>query len=231
MLKNKFIRFLIVVNGVLLPVYIFSFLYMIAKDFSKTESYNQNYYENNEVRKEVKRTELYNTEPRKIYNSDTYFVAIFKNEKGVYNYGSEDVDAFPKNCINVIFLNSDLTFRKKLLKEDALINEVEMPNRFDKPNSFNSLKIITYLITEQDTNNNGKLDKGDLTYLYVSDLNGNNFRKIVKKDIIGYTFIDNGKEIALKYDKKKPKYAVYNIEKSKFKVSEKLNKLIDSYIN
>jgi hypothetical protein len=138
---------------------------------------------------------------------------------------------FQKNCINVIFLNSDLTFRKKLLKEDVLINEVEIPNRFDKPNGFNSLKIITYLITEKDTNNNGKLDKGDLTYLYVSDLNGNNFRKIVEKDIIRYTFINNGKEIALKYDKKKPKYAVYNIEKSKFKVSEKLNKLIDSYIN
>ena len=231
MLKNRFIKFLVVLNGILIPIYIVVFLYMVFKDFNKIEKYNQNYYENNQIKKEVKKTKLYNTEPRKIYNSDTYFVAIYKNEKNKYNYGSEDVDAFPKNCVNIFFLDKELTFKKKLLEKEALINEVEVPNRFDKPNGFKSLKIITYLITEDDTNNNGKLDKEDLAYLYTSDLNGNNFKKLVKKDIIGYTFINNGKEIALKYDKKKPKYAVYNIEESKFKVSEKLNKIIDSYIN
>jgi hypothetical protein len=79
--------------------------------------------------------------------------------------------------VNVVFLAGDRSAGRLLLDRPAFISNVSYPGqRYAE----DSLAIwITYQIALDDTNKDGKLDAGDAVDLYVSDLEGRNFRRVL----------------------------------------------------
>ncbi|WP_406683952.1 hypothetical protein N1F78_14850 [Seonamhaeicola sp. MEBiC1930] len=230
MLKNKFIRLLVILNGVMLPMVIGLIIYAFVDDFLKQnrKSSSNNIYESEYEAVKVD-YKIANTGPMHLFNSDIWFVSVYRyyDEDQFRDYGNSD---FPDDIVNIIFLDEALNVKRTLLDDDFLIISVDAPNKYSTDVRQEGLKnFIFYLIVEEDTNSNGILDKQDVSCLYMSTLDGSNFRKIVNKDVSGFRFVSES-EIALAYKEQGiTKYGVYNISENHFKESKVLNSVIKKY--
>lgn len=99
-------------------------------------------------------------------------LAVTSRAYGVY--GREGV------LVNVAFLPPDGGPGRLLLDRPAYIRTLDfprVPNRQDEP--VDSVPWITYSIAFDDSDRNGRLDEEDAAELYVSDLDGSNFRRVL----------------------------------------------------
>ncbi|GGD10491.1 hypothetical protein [Hyunsoonleella pacifica] len=231
MLKNKFIRFLIILNGILLPIVIGFIIYAFVDDFLRQSQYksNDNIFKA-DYEEEQKDYSIANNGPQKLYNSDIWYIIFYRyydDDDEFKYYGNND---FPKDILNIVFLDKELNVKRTLLNRESLIINVSAPNKYSEENRLGKLKeMIFYLVVEEDTNSNGYLDRKDFSCLFASDLDGNNFRRIIEKDVNGYRFINENLISVAYMENGKIKYGVYDFLNNEFKDSKSLNEIINKY--
>jgi hypothetical protein len=143
------------------------------------------------------------------------------------------------NVINIVFLNRQMEAKLALLNRKAFIKSVRYPslvNSYSETEATDTLqRHITYLITFEDTNNDGSMNKADNDDLYISDLDGGNFKKITSDvDVTDYRFLDRN-QILIKYKRrgkeseehKREYFIMYLIKEGSLKELSSLNSTLD----
>ncbi|MDW7695656.1 hypothetical protein R9C00_26285 [Flammeovirgaceae bacterium SG7u.111] len=227
MLSNKFIKFLVIANGlIILTIAVIALLFMVsefARDFFGGSRYDEpaGVIVGNELDKAKEKNLalqgiIYDS-PQEIYNSTNFFVTV--NVKN-YKEARELVDShhqrdevslglskssyynyFP-GYINIVFLDENYQPIIKLLNKKGVITEYNIPQK--SGNLFNEIdttvKNIAYKLAFEDTNKDGKLDSEDDQDLYISDLSGKNLTQVTENiDIERYNFQNEHKEIFIEY--------------------------------
>jgi hypothetical protein len=233
-MNNKFIRILIIINGILIPFFILYLLGIITyENFKKTEPIDlcDGLVLENENLSDFS---ILNSKPIKIPNSELYYVTVEKKYKS--RDGEMDIDIahtpnmVRQNTINVLFLNKQQSELGKLLPENGSITSMSVLNRFtENPEELKQIKHISYYIATKDTNEDGIIDSADQHYVYLSDLNGKNLKKVTDRKVKRFQWLNQGKEMILTFDQKDDKndidYAIYNIETNEIRPTEKLNEI------
>lgn len=216
-MKSKLIKTLIVINGILIPIFIITILGLLISDYIKKS--DQEIYKNSE---EIAWSKIVQySYPQEITNSNNYFISKFMSD-AIDNKPIETVIGIgevPENTVNLIFLNNKFEKIGTLLEQDASIKYIDIPNLYSKNSEQIKLtQNIIYIIGTKDTNDDGKIDTNDEHFLYISDLNGKNLNRILDKHIKQYKFINDFKDISITYLEKEKDLAigVYNIKTNTF---------------
>lgn len=250
-ITNKFIKFLVILNGTLLPILLFFALYQIAKEMApkKRKQQPQGVIVGKKL-KEAKKDSValqglkYHS-PYEIYNSENQLLEVslmsYDKAKMLNGYISKSNDYAGNfsNYVNVIFLDKDYNVIGSLLDKKASIDKIYFKQRVyneTEEEKDKTYKNIAYLIGFEDTNKDGKLNFKDHHDLYLSDLSGKNLKKITHNiDIDKSEFINSNSQIFIHYkeredtpeEHKKVKFAIYDIKKERFIELKGLNTELD----
>lgn len=223
-MNNKFIKTLIIINGILIPLFILTLFGILITEFITTRpGWHSNV--NDDYKPEYV---IEHTSPQEIVNSENYFVSKFKSEEinKILMETVVKIGDVPENTINIVFLNKDFEKIGNLLENDASIKHINFPNLFSNDNEQRELtQNITYLIAFEDSNNDNVIDRYDEHHLYISDLSGKNLNRILDKRIKEYKFINDFKEILVTYHENEKDLAVgvYDIGQNIFTKKSTLN--------
>jgi hypothetical protein len=227
-MKNKFIRVLFIINGILVPIFILVVLGSVLYDLTKKDEpyyLDDNFSEESTERK----FSIQNSEPIKLPNSDLSYITVERKYGYEYEFEIENTPNMVRpNTVNVLFVNEDLSDFGKLLPENGSIKTMSIENRFSKdPNEIKKIEKIAYYIATTDSNNDGIVDSSDQHYLYISDLNGKNLKQISERRIRNFMWMNKGKELLLTFgrieDENEITYGIYNIKTEEIRNVENLN--------
>src|SRR5690606_8253293 len=117
-----------------------------------------------------------------------YYVTVEKKYQSQYGEIDIDIEHSPnmvrQNTINVLFLNKQQSEIGKLLPENGSITSMSVLNRFtENSEELKQIKHIAYYIATKDTNEDGIIDSADQHYVYLSDLNGKNLKKVTDQKV------------------------------------------------
>jgi hypothetical protein len=249
---NKYIKTIIIINGLLIPVVV---IYLIIINFNK-DSGLDSYSEDNDAvivgekldkaKNDSMALQGINYEsPEQVYNSTNYYLPISvmtyeqaKDYKAMRDKAGDISPSF-SNYYNVLFLDKDYNVIAKLLDKKASITEIRINRGGYNHNDTEidkTVKNIAYLISFTDSNNDGYLDWKDNHDLYISDLNGLNLMQVTKNlEIIDFNFINANTEIFVKYKErstireeyKRNKFGVFKINTAKWIVLKDLDSKLD----
>ena len=130
---------------------------------------------------------------------------LAKEGKAQNTYYEEASYKSGANYWNLIFYNtrtreSHLLDTGKMLIRELFVNNLEMHGRFAD-------QLVLYSIITRDFNGNGQLDPDDPGYLYISDKEGRNFRRVSPENASVQSWEFPGKRnfilMKLKYDRNK----------------------------
>ena len=233
-MNSKLIRTLIIINGILIPIFIlYVFGSIVYEKFEKNEPIeldNSFEFENQNLSK----FSIQNSEPIQIPNSEFYYITVEKKYQSQYGEIDIDIENSPnmvrQNTINVLFLNKQQSEIGKLLPENGSITSMSVLNRFtENSEELKQIKHIAYYIATKDTNEDGIIDSADQHYVYLSDLNGKNLKKVTDLKVKKFQWLNQGKEMILTLYKKDNDndfdYAIYNLETNEIRPTEKLNEI------
>ncbi len=250
MISNKFIRILIVINGLIFLFLMSSVLYkeFISPLFKSSESVNQGIIVGEGLEEATDNSlQLQSIEydkPYTIRNSNNLYLPIsirtYEKPKKILNNGPKvAIESLYSGgrgylqTINIVFIDENLNVINTLLDKKGLISDIEI-----KPMSENLENIDTayhhlcYLISYEDTNQDGKLNSDDNHDLYISDLDGSNLTQISHNvDIASYELDTKKAIIDIRYKErtdereeyKKIKFAKYDLNTSTWMDYEELN--------
>lgn len=256
-MNNRFIKALIIINGLLLPIFVVYYLYRSITGNWTGDSYQSESIIVGEELEDAKRDSLalqgltYESLVD-VYNSTNYYLPISvmtyeeaKNYKeAISSAGDISPYSFHNNYINVIFFNKHYGVIGQLLDKKACISDIFI-NRGQNEDQYDyqekevdrTVKNIAYSIGFDDSNMDGKLNSLDNQDLYISDLDGKNLKQVTKEiDILDYQFINSNSEIFIRFkdrskirdEYKYVKFGLYNIESGTFtELKEIENKLLD----
>lgn len=240
---NKYIKILVVINGVLFPIFIGFIIY----ESSTHESHpKQTYFDHQpeniivgEQLEEAKKDSLviqgisYET-PLSIYNSTNLYLPIsamtYQQAKSLKKVveSAGDVRLSYYNYFNVLFLDKDYNVIGSLLDRKASITEIHINHggyNYSTKIEDRSVQHIAYLISFEDSNKDGKLNSEDNPDLYISDLAGKNLTQVTtNKHILKFEFINSNSEIFIRYmdrngmrdEHNRVKFGLYNIKSASF---------------
>jgi hypothetical protein len=222
-MKSKFLRILLIINGILIPIFI---VYVLGSFL--IDKYNDYIFFNSGLESlEIKgpKYEIKQSSLIEIPNSENYIVAEYKKENDKYGILEEEINLpyeIPKNTFNIIFLDKEFNQIRKLLKNDASIKSIFISNTYLYHNKERKEKLskLSFYIAKKDTNNDGEINNRDQHYVYVSDLNGENLTKVSDRKVRQYEWVNENKEILLNFiteDNSEFEYGIYNIENKTIK--------------
>ena len=213
-MNNKFIRFLIIINGILIPIFIgIILLEFLDNKYNATETSEVEFKEKYEIRQ---------TSLIKLPNSENFIVAEFK--KQIDDYFALEIEdevllpyTVPSNTVNIIFLDKDFNQIRKLLNKNASIASMFVSNSHSSSKKLiNKMSHLSFYIAIEDTNNDGEINIRDQHYVYISDLNGENLTKVSDRKVKRYEWINDNQNILLTFSNESNsselKYGVYNIK-------------------
>lgn len=227
-MNSKFIRVLIIINGILIPVFIVFVLGSVFFDKYENRRIDKTDLETYEKNKNI--YEIKYSSPNKIPNSDNHYVAVSRKFSSEYDFDTEDdlLNLIPDNTVNLLFLDKDFNITGKILDKEGSILNMFIPNRLsDDENLISQINNLSFFIAKEDTNNDGRINRNDQHYVYVSDLDGKNLTRVTDRKVKQYQWINNNKEILLTFDNGNEtetlEYGIYNIENKKIKGTKSLN--------
>ncbi len=257
---TKFVKNLVIFNGIFIPTVIASLLITGWVKSSKNRSYEESRSKGLIVgEKLIKAVEAkfalqgleYNT-PDRIYNSETYYIPV---SIMTYEEAQEMYDAISSannygfglmRVANVLFMDSNMENTHWLLQKKAAISQVEIREHRElkyeeKIEIDTNYKRLLYEIGFEDSNNDGLLNQEDHCDLYFSDLNGYHLTQITKGiDIKSYHYANNYSRLKLKYtarndsikeEHKIVMFGYYDFELEKFIESTEINNTLSNYLN
>lgn len=251
-MNNRFIKALVIVNGVIFPIFFGVILFKVfSKDIAESD-YEPDAIIVGDKLEQAKSDTLvlqglsYETPPQQIYNSTNMYIPIsvltYEEAKKMREDSQKAGDFNPAwfNYFNVLFLDEDYNVIGQLLDKKATISEIIINNggrgyydyegqrTIDK-----TVKNIAYRIGFEDSNRDGKLNYLDYQDLYISDLNGKNLTQVTSnKNIVDFEFINSNSQIFVRFkernelrDEYNPlKFGVYNIETKTFNELKEIEK-------
>lgn len=174
--------------------------------------------------------ELSYSSPINLGNSDHYMLNVYisykkdesKLEGGFDSYSRKDMDVNEPS--NIIFLDKNLTPVRTLFDKKALVTSVYYPQETilgeEEYQTHTDMKYILYEIVFNDTDEDGQLDAGDNSDLYISELDGSNLTAITNgMNVEEIEFLDKYETILIRYYKKEDAdlenllFATYSITK------------------
>jgi hypothetical protein len=253
-MNNRLIKTLVIINGIIFPIFFGIIIYKLFAKDSVDYDYESEAIMVGDKLEQAKLDTLalqglsYETPPQEIYNSTNMYIPIsvltYEEAKKMREVSESAGDFNPEwfNYFNVLFLDKDYKVIGQLLDKKATISEIFINNGgrnyYDRSTTIDTtVKNIAYRIGFNDTNSDGKLDYMDDQDLFVSDLNGQNLTQVTsQKDIADFEFINSNSQIFIRYkdrnelrDEYNPlKFGIYDIAKSTLKelndIEEKLIK-------
>ena len=243
---SKFIKTLIIINGILIPLILIFVFVNIVKDMgTKTSDVPDGInIENLTVNKKGDSIALqgisYQT-PIRISNTNNYLMAISPKtyeEPEIKNDVSMSLLDVRDNSgcyLNFVFLDADYNCIGKLIDKKASIKYYLIPENEDGKQT-NNIRNIAYLISFNDTNKDGILNGLDNHDLYLSSISGSDLTKVTDNmDIVDLEFTKNNTELFIAYreieDKrdeyKNNKFAVYHINSHQLELLKSIDKTIN----
>jgi hypothetical protein len=241
---NKFVKILIIINGLILPALLLFALFQISNDFFRAE---QNTHEgiivgeelNEAVSENVALQGLDYDNPLTILNSENHYLPIsvltYKQAKALKRAASSagDIGFNLRHITNVIFLDSDYNVIHTLLSKKASIADISIRQKgYRNEDSDKNHKYAIYKIGFKDTNQDGKLNNQDFHDLFISDLNGTNLTQIsTDTDIVEYEFTKDYSRINIQYrerteelvEHRRVRFAYFDIEAMTWNDCSQLN--------
>lgn len=250
-MKNKYVKFVIILNGTLLPILLLFALFQISKDIyrSNRKAIPEGVIVGEEL-EEAKNAEVALQGLKyhnfiELYNSENMYLPIslltYEEERVINKFAStaNDVGDVLLKYVNVVFVDENYKVIRSLLDKKGSIYNIE-PQR--KSNGYNNKKLdttvrcIAYLIAFEDSNKDGKLNSADAHDLFISDMSGGDLTKVTNDiNIDDFDFINSNSEILIHYtdrselreEHKRKKIAIYNIKKRKLIDLSSLDKELD----
>ncbi|WBX76558.1 hypothetical protein PG911_18385 [Tenacibaculum ovolyticum] len=250
-ITNKYIKFLIILNGTLLPVILIFLLFQLTKEFFPNNNDFPDGIILGEELETAKKDSLvlqglkYYT-PIDLYNSKNKYLPIslltYEEEKRIKNLASvaNDIGDSLLKFVNIIFVDENYQVITSLLKKKASILQIEPQRKrykLERDELDKTVKYIAYLIAFEDSNKDEKLNSADNHDLYLSDLNGKNLKRITNSiNLDRFEFTNSNSQIFIKYtdrenireEYKKQKFAIYDIESSKLLNMSSIDKELDN---
>jgi|GEM_PF-2452463 len=250
MLSNKFIRILIVVNGLIFLFLMSTVLYkeFISPLFRSTVRTNQGIIVGEEFENAIEdslqlQSIKYNG-PFTIQNSSFLYFPVYITtydeardfsglsgaNRSKYNI---DYSSGRQQIINIVFTDENRNVINTLLERKGIVSDIEIKHLPDKPKNVDTTyNHLCYLIGFNDSNKDSKLDDNDDHDLYVSNLDGSNLTQISHDvDIVSYELDTKKSIINIRYKErtdereeyKKIKFAKYDLTTGKWIDYEELN--------
>ncbi|MCL5247631.1 hypothetical protein M4I21_17570 [Cellulophaga sp. 20_2_10] len=232
-MKSKFVRLLIVINGILLfPILIF-LLFELVNDKFKKDSNEFLEYETPIVKESIEENNDYKirfSSVIKIPNSENYIVAEYKDlgNNAILEREIELPYSVPTFTYNLIFLDKNFDEIGKLLKNEASIKSMHIPNAYSNKNEeIKEIKYLSFYIATEDSNEDGEINSSDQHYVYISDLNGKNLIRLSDRKVKQYQWINNSTEILLTFEDEinsgKLDLGVYDLKTKTLRNTKNLN--------
>ncbi len=226
---TKFIKTLAVINGLLLPLIILSFMIYQLADWIKNSSHRHVAppgvkTENTIVEKEdtLIIQGLSYAAPVAVYNSTNFIIEIkpktFDEPQKVQTSKSMNFRApnsnYALNDFNVLFLDKDYKVIGRLLDKKGSIKSLEIPYGSDQYKVDTSVKNIAYEIAFNDDTEDGIIDDDDLHDLYLSNLSGKELTQVTNGvDVDAFEFINNHSALMITYTDRSDLTEEYKIKK------------------
>jgi hypothetical protein len=245
---TKFVKTLIIINGLLIPIALLIILISFLID-----EFRNNRYPPDPVMTENLITKdgdtlmaqgLEYTTPESIYNSSNLWIKVgpktFETPKLLrdsysvnFERGSEPYEYY----VNILFLDSSYNLLTTLVDKKASIKSVLIPAEYPSEKIDTTVKNIGYLIAFEDSNNDKVIDYEDNYDFYISNLSGGGLTQVTKGiDIISFEFIKNNKQIFISFKERKDmpdehkikRFALYNIKSKDLRYLSNLDKAINN---
>jgi hypothetical protein len=210
---TKFIKTLIIINGLIIPSIIVGFLLvkLVEVIINSTRYPHPSYINKDNLLVEKGDTFLLQgisyENPEKIYNSTNYllkvrpktYLAPRKISRSSVNFeGGNYYD--DNSMLNIVFLDSNFKVIGKLIDKKASILSMTLPRQQIGEPIDTTVKNIAYTIAFDDSNGDGKIDYQDNSDIFISDLNGQNLVKVTSEmDVIDFEFVNHNKQILIWY--------------------------------
>ncbi len=238
---SRFIKILIIVNGLIIPTICCVLLYKLLEEYFRPSGPEESVIVGAPLEQAKKDSVAlqgisYST-PIAIYNSTNFYLPIsvrtYEEPKRIAKLGIDSSPTFRTEpnydrYINVLFLDKDYKPIGKLLDRKASITEINIPGeRYPDNEVDKTVKNISFLIAFADTNHDGKLNADDDHDLYISDLDGSHLTQVSKKvDVQNYNFVKSNSAILISFkdrstasdEHKRNQFAVYDIAANTFTV-------------
>jgi len=255
---NKFMRVVWSINGVLILFVMGLACYKLIEEMLDNEEYKQPEVIVGEEFEKAKEKGLILQglevqSPLRIVGSSGYAIPLsiktydvpqemrFKLESSRYtpDFSSDDLGEFGQrsNLINVLFVSDDFVIGVKLLSTKGFIQEFKFPSQY-RPylEQENKIHYNTYLISLDDSNQDGLINQDDASDLYLSGLQGENLTQVTNGlDISSYRFLSES-EILITYfstkeareEYKRPSFMRYKIIEKKLEELNSLNDVLNN---
>ena len=239
---DKFIKVLIIINGLLIPSIVLFATYEAFKPFY-TPNQNDGIIVGNELEEAISDSLVLQGlsfgEPQAIHNSKNFYLPISimtyeeaksmriaKNSAGDFAYQLQHV-------VNILFLDENFEVISTLLSNKASISEINIRGKsYTEQELGKDYKYLAYMIGFEDTNQDGKLNYQDEHDLFISDLEGNDLKKVSQGvEIVDYKFNEDYSKINIRYknrtdgniEHRKIKFAYFDIENNSWSDYTALN--------
>ncbi|WP_064967426.1 hypothetical protein [Tenacibaculum ovolyticum] len=229
-MRNKFVKILIIINGIIIPVFILILLTDFLSSKFERNKFTQPEIELNNKNNKIPEFKEYTqySSIQKIPNSENFIVAkylIHNNEKTYGDYELTLPYTVPERTVNLYFLDKNYDLIGKLLKKDSSIKRmfISQSNKQTK-NTEKHLKYLSFLIAKEDSNKDGLINKYDKHQVYVCDLNNKNLTMVTEREINQFQWISEGKELLIQFEEKDKtgsqtlSYGIYDIQNNKMRL-------------
>jgi len=237
---TKFIKTLIIINGLIIPLVLIIFLGIIIQESARNSPKRFDPDPIKTVNLITKEGDTLVTQglryqdPESVYNSTNFIIKVMprtydkprkiESESTIRAYrqveimGSNEPTGY---LVNILFLDTNYNYIRRLVDKKASIEQVTIPTDYDRQEVDTTVKNIGYLIAYEDSNNDKIIDWNDDYDLYISDLDGKNLFQITHdRDINGFEFINQHNDVFISYtDREKirdeykiTRFAIFNIK-------------------
>lgn len=212
-MNNKFIKILIIVNGLLIPVFVGWTVYKVAFADSYDSYEPDGIIVGDELDKAMQDSlalqGISYEMPEQVYNSSNLYIPVSARtyEEALalkrISESAGDFYAGAYNNVNVLFLDKNYKVIGSLLDRKASVNSIQNgPDNYynNRQEIDTTFRHLAYLIGFEDSNKDGRLNSEDDHDLYLSDLSGKNLTQVTSGvDVDQYTFIQSNTRILIRY--------------------------------
>ena len=171
-MNSKFLRFLLIINGILLPaflIYVFGIIYLERKENKmEDDAIGWKIKQQEEAQNKLQEARFRNSGPFNIPTTPFYYLTVEMETQEDQFYEEEIPIDFKirsngvrGKTVNLIFLDEQQNQLKSLLPQNGLIVYMSIANEDEELSGIEKVNHIAYVIATSDTNGDGEINGKD----------------------------------------------------------------------
>lgn len=253
---TKFIRTLIIVNGIIIPLVFIVILVVSVGNLIGNNRHGESgngILTGNVFQKDsgfVARQGLDYSSPALIEGTENYYITISVKtyekpqtvEDRMTKFSNLKSNEEETNYFNIIFLDKNFRVLRSLLTKKASITHLVIAEKDESlktesniktPGIDPTVKNIACQIAYEDTNHDGKLDNIDLADLFISGIDGSDLTRITRNiDIKKVKFINKNTQLFIEFTDRKNEPEEYkDLKFATYNIPEKKLIMLDGFAN